>query len=139
MDYLEEFIDLYSRDIDPERCVIAFAIHYIKLINVGGSDIGRPDDDSAPQPRHLEALLTSVAEITLQGKRLVQEWPNLQQLVPKFKEAGEKGQPQFREALELARSNLEDMEYFTMINFAVDCYAYVSASRVYPDNPMILN
>ncbi len=139
MDYLEEFIDLYSRDIDPERCVIAFATHYIKLINHGGSDIGRPDDESAPQPRHLEALLTSVAEITRQGKLLVQEWRNLQQLVPKLKEAREKGQTLFREALERARSNQEDMEHFTMINFSVDCYAYVSASRLYPDSPMLLD
>ncbi len=100
MDYLEEFIDLYSRDIDPERCVIAFAIHYIRLINHGGSDIGRPDDDSAPQPHHLEAYLTRVAEVTRQGKCLVQEWRNLQQLVPKLKEAWEKGQMLFREALE---------------------------------------
>ncbi len=26
-----------------------------------------------------------------------------------------------------------------MIFFAVDCYAYVSASRIYPDNPMLLD
>ena len=139
MDYLEEFIDLYSRDIDPARFVIARANHYIRLINPGGIDIGRSDDDSAPQPHHLEALLRSAAVITRQGKRLVQEWRNLQQHVPKLKEAWKKGQTLFREALECARSNQEDMENFTMINFAVDCYAYLTASRVYPDNPMLLD
>jgi hypothetical protein len=29
------------------------------------------------------------------------------------------------------------MEYFSMVDFAVDCYAYVSASRVYADNAML--
>ncbi len=29
------------------------------------------------------------------------------------------------------------MEYFSTVDFAVDCYAYVSASRVYADNDML--
>jgi hypothetical protein len=59
MDYLEQFIDFHSRDIDPERFVISLAIRYIcRLITRGRSDIGRADDDSALQPDHLEAFLT---------------------------------------------------------------------------------
>ncbi len=59
MDYLEQFIDFHSRDIDQERFVISLATRYIcRLINHGGSDSERPDDDSALQPDHLEAFLT---------------------------------------------------------------------------------
>ena len=29
------------------------------------------------------------------------------------------------------------MEYFSMIDFVVDCYAEVAASRVYPDQPAL--
>ncbi len=29
------------------------------------------------------------------------------------------------------------MDYFSMIDFAVDGYAYLSASRAYPDNPAL--
>jgi hypothetical protein len=91
MEYLGQFIDLHRRDIDPERVVIALAIHSIcRLINHGGSDIGRLDDDLALHPYHLEAFLAH-------------------------------------------------MDYFSMIDFAVDGYAYLSASRVYPDNATLRN
>lgn len=43
----------------------------------------------------------------------------------------------FQEALDRAKSDQEDMKYFFMIDFAVDCFAYASASRVYPDNSML--
>ena len=29
------------------------------------------------------------------------------------------------------------MEYFSMLDFAIDCYAEVSSSRVYPNNPAL--
>ena len=54
-----------------------------------------------------------------------------------MREAWEKGQRLFQEALEQAKSDQESMEYFSMIDFAIDCYAEVTASRVYPDQPAL--
>jgi hypothetical protein len=49
------------------------------------------------------------------------------------------GQNLFQEDLDRAKSDQENMEYFSMIDFAVDGYAYLSASRAYPDNPALQN
>jgi hypothetical protein len=45
----------------------------------------------------------------------------------------------FQEALEQAKSDQESLEYLSMIDFAVDGYANMSASRAYPDNPVLQN
>jgi hypothetical protein len=63
----------------------------------------------------------------------------LQQVLPQVREAWEKGQQLFQDALERAKSDQESMEYFSMIDFAVDCYAEVAASRVYPDQLALRN
>jgi hypothetical protein len=140
MESFQRFIDLRCPDNDPELFAIALAIRHIReLINYGGSDIGRPDDDSALDPNHLEAFLTRAVEMTWKNRRFVQEWRRMQQVLPHVKEAWERGQILFQKALDRAKSDQEDMEYFSMIDFAVDCYAYVSASRSYPDNSMLRN
>src|SRR6266550_764350 len=64
-----------------------------------------------------------------------QEWHRIQQMLPQVKKAWEQGQKLFLEAFDQAKSNQENMEYLSQIDFAVDCYAYVSASRAYPDSP----
>ncbi len=138
MDYLQQFIDLHRRDIDPEVFATALALRHIRnLIYHGGSEIGRPDSDSALFPHHLEIFLAHAIDSPWKDKRFAQEWHRLQQIVPLLKEAWEKGQTLFREDLERAKSDQESMEYFSMIDFAADCYAYVSSSRVYPDNPAL--
>jgi hypothetical protein len=71
--------------------------------------------------------------------RLAQEWRKLQQVLPRAREAWEKGQSLFQEALERAKGNQESMEYYSMIDFAVDCYAEVAASGVFPDQPALQN
>ena len=135
MESLQRFIDIRCPDNDPELFAIALAILHIRgLIDYGGSDIGRPDDDSALDPNHLDSFITHAVEMTWQNNRFAQEWRHMQQMLPQVKEAWERGQTLFQEALDRAKSDQEDMEYFSMIDFAVDCYAYVSASRVYPDN-----
>ena len=63
MDYLQQDIDLHRRDIEPERFAIALAFRYIReLINYGGSDMRRPDLESALQPEHLESFLKEQEE-----------------------------------------------------------------------------
>src|SRR6266571_7747611 len=44
-----------------------------------------------------------------------------------------------REALEQAKGDQESLEYLSMIDFAVDGYANISASRAYPDNAALQN
>ncbi len=138
MNNLQQFIDLHRQDIEPEMFAIALAVRYIHgLINHGGSDMRCPDLESALHPEHLESFLARAVEITWKDARLAQEWHKLQQLLPWAREAWEKGQNLFQEDLERAKTDQENMEYLSMIDFAVDCYAEVAASRVYPDQPAL--
>ena len=138
MDYLQQYIDLRRQDIEPEQFTVALAIRYIReLIHHGGSDMRRPDLESALRPEHLESFLARVVEITRKDARLAQEWRKLQQVLPRVRGAWEKGQSLFQEALEQAKSHPESLEYLSMIDFAVDGYANMSASRTYPDNPAL--
>ena len=138
MESFQRFSDLRRPDNDPELFAIALAIRHIRrLIVHGGSDIGRPDDDSALDPHHLEAFLTRAVERTWKDRCFAQEWHHIQQLLPQVNEPWERGQIVFHEALDRAKSDQEDMKYFSMIDFAADCYAYVSASHVYPDNSLL--
>lgn len=138
MDYLQQFIDLRRPDSDPELFAIALAFHRIQvLIQHGGSDMRRPDDDSALHPHHLEAFLARAVERTWKDQRVAQEWRRIQQVLPQVKGAWEKGESLFQEDLDRAKSDREYLEYFSMIDFVVDCYVYASASRAFPDNPML--
>ncbi len=138
MDYLQQCIDLRRQDFEPEIFTIALAVRYIReLIHHGGSDMRRHDLESALHPDHLESFLARSVEITWKDARLAQGWHKSQQVLPLVREAWEKGQSLFQEALEQAKSDHESMEYFSMIDFAVDCYAEVAASRLYPDYPAL--
>ena len=140
MEYLQQCIDLRRQDIEPEMLAIALAVRYIRgLINHSGSDRRRPGLESALHPEHLESFLARAVEITWKDARLAQEWRKLQQILPQVREAWEKGQRLFQEALERVKDDQESMEYFSMIDFAVDCYAEVAASRIYPDQPALRN
>jgi hypothetical protein len=134
VNYLQQCIDLRRQDIEPEIFSIALAVRYIReLINHGGSDMRRPDIASALHPDNLEQFLARAIEISWKDARLAQEWPELQQVLPRVREAWEKGQNLFQETLERAKNDQKSMEYFSMIDFAVDCYAKVAAFRVYPE------
>ncbi len=138
MDYLQQFVDLHRQDIEPDMFAAALALRFIRgLIYHGGSGASRPELESALHPEHLESFLARAAKITWKNTYLSQEWRKLQQLLPRMREAWEKGQRLFQEATERANSNQESMEYFSMIDFAVDCYAEVAAFGAYPDCPAL--
>lgn len=140
MDYLQQCIDLRRQDVVPEIFTIALAICYIReLMNHGGSDKRRPELASALHPEHLDQFLARAIEITWKNERLAHEWRKLQRVLPRVRVAWEKGQELFQEALELAKSDQKSMEYFSTIDFAVDCYAKVAASGIYPDHPALRN
>lgn len=138
MDYLQHYIDLRQQDIEPETFAKALAVRYIReMINYGGSDMRRPDLESALHPVHLESFLARAVEIRWGDACMAQEWRKLQQILPLVREAWEKGQSLFQEALEQAKSDQESLEYLSMIDFAVDFYTEVATSRVYPDHPSL--
>lgn len=138
MDYLQQSIDLRRQDIEPEIFTIALAVRYIReLINHGGSDMRRPDLESALPPEHLESFLARAIEVSWKDALLVQKWHKLQQLLPRVREAWERGQSLFQEDLERAKRDQESMEYLSMIDFVVDCYAEVAAFGIYPDRPAL--
>ena len=140
MNYLQQCLDLRQQNIEPEKFAIALAIRYIRrLIKHGGSDMRRPDLESALQPEHLESLLTRAAEIPWKDARLAQEWSQLRRVLPQVKEAWEKGQRLFQEALERAKSDQESMGYLSQIDFAADSYAYIAALNTYPRDEALQN
>ncbi len=132
METFQRFIDLRCSDNDPELFALALAIRHIREpIDYGGSDIGRPGNDSALDPHHLIAFITRAVEMTWKNNRFAQEWSRTQQVFPQVKEAGERGQTLFQKALDRAKNDQKVMKYFPMIDFAMDYYTYVFASRVY--------
>ncbi len=140
MDYLQQLIDLRRLDNDPELFATAMALRHIRvLIQHGGSDRRCPDDDSALQPPHLEVFLARAMETPWKDRRMAQEWRRLQLFLPRLKEACERGKTLFQEDLDRAKSDHENLEYFSMIDFAVDGYAYLSASRAHLDTPALQN
>lgn len=140
MDYLQQLVDLRCPDSDPEMFGIALALRHLRaLIQHGGSDMRRPDDDSALHPHHLETFLARAVETPWKDRRIAQEWRRLQLLLPRLKEAWEKGKTLFQEDLDRAKSDQENLEYFSMTDFAIDGFASLSASRAYPDIPVLQN
>ncbi len=139
-DHLEHALDLHSADIDPEMFAAALAVQHIRrLIVNGGSEFGRLDLDAAFYPQDLERFLARAVETVQRIKRFEHEWRRLQQTFPPMKEAWEKGQVLFQEALSRATDNQEDMEYLSQIDFAVECYASVSAWNTYPHDLALQN
>ena len=55
-------------------------------------------------------------------------------MVPGIKIAWAQGQVLFQESLIHARSDEEELGYLSEIDVAVDCFAYVSALKTYPQN-----
>jgi hypothetical protein len=132
---LEHYTDLKQNDLDPELFAAALAVQQIRKLMVhGGSEFGRPEDEEALQPQHLEAFLRHAVEYARQTKQFEQAWQALQQFVSHIKSAWEKGQARFQEDLARALSNQEEMDYLPQIEFAVDCYAYVTARNAYPNH-----
>lgn len=135
---VEDYTNLQRDDLDPELFAAALAAQHIrKLISYGGSEYGRASDEEALQPEQIEAFVVRAVENAKKTKRFEQEWRQLQYIFPQIKGAWERGQKLFQEDLVRVTNNQEEMEYLSMIDFAVDCYAYVTARNTYPDNGVL--
>ncbi|SRR6266567_3433889 len=132
---LWHYLDLRRDDLDPELFGAALAVQPIyTLITNGGSEFSRPDWDSALHPHHLQEFLRNAVESAQKTEHFEREWRDLQQIFPHVKKAWEIGQDLFQKDLVRATTSQEEMDYLSLIDFAVDCYAYVSASNTYPNN-----
>ena len=132
MESFQRFIDLRCPDCDPELFALALAIRHIRVpINYGGSDIGRPGNDSALDPHHLEACITDTVEMTWKnncfGSRMA---PHAAGVSTGERRLGERANiiPGSNRS---GKSDQKVMKYFSMIAFTMDCYTYMFASRVY--------
>jgi hypothetical protein len=132
---LEHYLDLRRDDLDPELFGAALAVQHIyTLIANGGSAFSRTDWDSALHPHHLQAFLRNAVVSAQKTRRFEREWQALQRIFPQMSVAWEKGQDLFQKDLARATTNQEEIEYLSLIDFAVDCYAYVSAKNTDTDN-----
>ena len=135
---IEYYTNLERDDLDPVLFAAALAVQYVrKLISYGGSEYGRADGEDALQPGPIEVFLARAVENAEKTKLFEQEWRRLQSVFPQMKSAWKRGQAIFQEDLVRVTNNQEEMEYISMIDFAVDCYAYVSACNTYPDNRVL--
>jgi hypothetical protein len=137
MERIGHHLDLRRSDLDPEDFAAALAVQHLTLLLVhGGSAFGRPDAEDALDPLPLETFLDRAAVTARKVGRLAQEWHILQHLFPHLKCAWEEGQVLFQEDLVRVKRNQELLEYFSMIDFAVDCFASLTAMNAYPgDGP----
>ena len=82
-DHVEDALDLRKADLDPEFFADAIAVRHIRiLIAHGGSDSGRPDDETALHPQHLEAFLSRAVSEAQKSKKFEHDWRRLQQAFP---------------------------------------------------------
>ena len=133
MERIERHLDLQRSDLDPQDFAAALVVqHLILLLVHGGSAYGRPDAEDALEPVPLETFLDRAAVTARKAGRLAQEWHILQHFFPHLKRAWEKGQALFQEDLRRAKRSQELLEYFSMIDFAVDCFASLTAKKAYP-------
>jgi hypothetical protein len=130
-----QFLDLRRADTDPDVFAAALAVHYVRrLLTSGGSVFAHPEDASALHPQHLAPFLARAVEMAKKAHRFEHEWLRLRRVMPRIQLAWEEGQALFQEDLARVLANQEEIEYFAMIDFAVSCYASVTAHKSYPDD-----
>ena len=118
----------------------ALAVHYVRrLLASGGSAFAHPEDASALHPQHLTPFLARAVEMAKKTHRFEHEWCRLQRVMPRIRLAWEEGQALFQQDLARERANQEEMEYLSMIDFAVDCSAHVAALKSYPGDRALQN
>ena len=139
-DHLEQFLDLRRAEVDPEVFAAALAVHYVRrLLANGGSAFAHPEDESALHPQHLTPFLAQAVEMAKKTHRFEHEWCRLRRVMPRIQHAWEEGQALFQQDLARATANQEEMKSLSMIDFAVPCYASVTAQKSYPDDRALQN
>lgn len=129
---VQQFLDLRQPDIDLERFAGALVVHHIRmLIDSGGDTLGRYDLDDSLLPEHLEVFVERAVKKALQTHHFEQEWLQLEVRLSDVNAAWEQGRAAFQHDLKRATVNQEEMGFFSVIDFASDCYAVAAAQSYY--------
>jgi hypothetical protein len=135
---IEDYTDLRRDDLDPEMFAAALAVQHVRrLISYGGSECGRAGDEDSLRPEQIEAFVARAIGDAKRTKRFEQGWLQIQRVFQQIKKAWANGQAHFQEDLIRVTNNREEMEYLSMIDFALDCYAYVAARNIYPEDGVL--
>lgn len=137
-DEVDACTDLAREDLDPDCFARALAVQHIRLVIAhGGSPAGWWQEDVIP-PFHLQRFVSRAAcQAEELHHRHAWAWQQLECWLPAIQRAWEKGQLGFGEDLLHAESNAQDLEYLSQIDFASDCYAWVSSQRAYPQSVVL--
>ena len=82
-------------------------------------------------PEHLAAFVERTIIIAQQTHHFEQEWRLLKARLTEVNAAWEQGRVAFQHDLAHALVNQEEMDYFSVIDFASDCYAVAAAHSYY--------
>jgi hypothetical protein len=125
-------LDLRQQDIDVERFADALVVHHIcLLIDSGGKPLGRYDLDDCIEAEHLKTFVERAVINAQQTHHFEQEWLLLKARLSEVNAAWEQGRVAFQHDLTRATINQEEMGYFSIIDFASDCYAVAAAKSYY--------
>ncbi len=129
---VQQFLDLRQPDINLEGFTEALVVHQIRLlIDSGGNTLGRYDLDDSLYPEHLKVFVERAVIKARQTHHFEQEWLRLKVRLSDVNAAWEQGQVAFQHDLTRAIVKQDEMDYFSVIDFASDCYAVAAAQSYY--------
>jgi hypothetical protein len=128
---VQQLLDLRQPDIDLERFAGALVVHHIRLlIDSGGKTFGRYDLDDTLNPEHLKVFVERAVVNAPQTHHFEQEWLRLKVRLSDVSAAWEQGRAAFKHDFARVTGN-QEMGYFSVIDFASDCYAVAAAQSYY--------
>ena len=129
---VQQLLDLRQPEINLERFSEALVVHHIRLlIDSGGNTLGCPYLNDSLYPKHLKVFVERAVIKVLQTHHFGQEWLRLKVRLSDVNAAWEQGQAAFQHDLTRAAVKQEEMGYFSVIDFASDCYAVAAAQSYY--------
>ncbi len=129
---VQQCLDLRQPDIDVERFADALVVHHIcLLIDSGGKTLGCYDLDDSLDAEHLTTFVERAVVNSQQTHHFEQEWLLLKARVSEVSAAWEQGRVAFQHDLTRTKDNQEEKSYFSIIDFASDCYAVAAAQSYY--------
>src|SRR6266702_4187204 len=129
---VQQCLDLRQPNIDLERFADALVVHHIRLlIDSGGKPLGCYDLDDSIDAEHLTIFIERAVIRAQQTHHFVQEWLHVKARLSEVNAAWEQGRVAFQHDITCHTDNQEDMGYFSVIDFAADCYAVAAAKAYY--------
>src|SRR6266566_3610047 len=125
-------LDLRQPDIDVELFADALVVNHVcLLIDSGGKTLGRYDLDDSLDAEHLTTFVERAIINAQQTHHFEQEWLLLKVRISEVNAAWEQGRVAFQHDLTRLTVNHEEKGYFSIIDFASDCYAVAAAQSYF--------